>query len=85
MVGACVILNFEQVSMLRVLLQSLRASSLPEGAFLIKLIFEPEVVSNHRDKFGICGFSLTREYFCDILLTRSSVAIPTAGVPPMVD
>ena len=34
--GACVILKFEQMSMLRTLPQSLRASSLPEGAFFNK-------------------------------------------------
>ena len=49
------ILNFEQVSMLRTLLQSLRASSLSEGAFLIKFVFQPQIIRNHRDKFGICG------------------------------
>ena len=53
--GVCVILNFEQMSMLRTLLQSLRASSLSEGAFLIKFVFQPQIIRNHRDKFGICG------------------------------
>ena len=43
--------------MLRILPQSLRASSLPEGALLVQLILQPEIIRDHRDELRIRGLS----------------------------
>ena len=66
--GACVILKCEQISMPRILPQSLRASSLPEGALLVQLILEPQIVSYHRNELRIGRFFLTSKAFCVMLL-----------------